>query len=84
MSSKSSRRTRKWSRTEQMNADLLIFLWAWVSLYAPTVGEILAVKNEILNVAESVKTGQVTLAMINRQLQDEFDLVTDWTRRDRS
>ena len=84
MSSKSSRRPRKWSRTEQMNADLLVFVWAWVSTCHPGIAEIQAVKAEILNVCESVRTGRVTLAMINRQLQDEFDLVTDWTRRNRS
>lgn len=84
MSSKSKRPPRRFNRTEQMNADLLIFLWAWVSTCSPGLAEIMAVKAEILNVCESVRTGRVTLAMINEQLRDECDLVTDWTRRDRS
>ena len=84
MSSKSKRPPRRWSRTEQMNADLLIFVWAWVSTCHPDLAQIYAVKREILNVCESVRTGRVTLAMINEQLRDECDLVTDWTRRDRS
>ena len=45
--------------------------------------EILAVKREILNVSDSVRAGNVTLDMINRQLLDECDLMTDWARRDR-
>lgn len=82
MSSK-SKRPKRWSRTEQSNADLLVFLWAWVSRCHPSVEEILAVKAEILNVSESVRAGNLTLDMINRQLLDECQLLTDWARRDR-
>lgn len=82
MSSK-SKKPRRWSRTEQSNADLLLFLWAWVSTCHPSLEEILAVKAEILNVSDSVRAGNVTLDMINRQLLDECDLMTDWARRDR-
>lgn len=60
-----------------------MFLWAWVSTCHPTLEEILAVKREILNVSDSVRQGNVTLDMINRQLLDECDLMTDWARRDR-
>ena len=83
MSSKSKRPARRWSRTAQTNADLLIFLWAWVSRCHPGPEEILAVKAEIANVSESVRAGNLTLAMINQQLLDECQLVTDWQRRDR-
>lgn len=82
MSSK-SKKPKRWSRTEQSNADLLVFLWAWVSTCHPSLEEILAVKREILNVSDSVRQGNVTLDMINRQLLDECDLMTDWARRDR-
>lgn len=82
MSSKSKRPQRR-SRTAQSNADLLIFLWSWVSKCHPSVEEILAVKAEILNVSDSVRRGNLTLGMINRQLMDECELVTDWARRDR-
>ena len=81
--SNKSKRPRRWSRTDQSNADLLIFLWAWVSKCHPSLEEILAVKAEILNVSDSVRAGNVTLDMINRQLLDECDLMTDWARRDR-
>lgn len=83
MSNKSKRGPRRRSRTEQSNADLLVFLWAWVSRCHPSVEEILAVKAEILNVSESVRAGNLTLDMINRQLLDECQLLTDWARRDR-
>lgn len=81
--SNKSKRPKRWSRTEQSNADLLVFLWAWVSTCHPTLEEILVVKREILNVSDSVRQGNVTLDMINRQLLDECDLMTDWARRDR-
>lgn len=81
--SNKSKKPRRWSRTEQSNADLLVFLWAWVSICHPSLEEILAVKAEILNVSDSVRAGNVTLDMINRQLLDECDLMTDWARRDR-
>lgn len=81
--SNKSKKPKRWSRTEQSNADLLVFLWAWVSTCHPTLEEILAVKAEILNVSDSVRQGNVTLDMINRQLLDECDLMTDWARRDR-
>ena len=84
MSGKSKRSPRKWSRTAQSNADLLIFLWAWVSKCRPSVGEILAVKAEIQNVSDSVRAGNLTLDMINRQLLDECELQTDWARRDKN
>lgn len=60
-----------------------MFLWAWVSTCHPDVADILRVKAEILNISESVRAGNLTLDMINRQLLEEFDLQTDWARRDR-
>lgn len=81
--SNKSKKSKRWSRTEQSNADLLVFLWAWVSTCHPSLEEILRVKAEILNVSDSVRSGNVTLDMINRQLLDECDLMTDWARRDR-
>ena len=82
--SNKSKKPKRWSRTEQSNADLLVFLWAWVSICHPSLEEILAVKGEIINVSDSVRAGNLTLDMINRQLLDECDLMTDWARRDRS
>ena len=82
--SNKSKKARRWSRTEQRNADLLVFLWAWVSVCEPSVADILRVKAEIVNVCESLASGNLTLDMINRQLLDEFDLFTDWARRDKS
>lgn len=83
MSNKSKRQGRRWSRTQQINEDLLVFLWSWVSTCHPSVAEILRVKAEMANITESLRAGTVTLDMINRQLIDECDLMTDWARRDR-
>ena len=84
MSSKSKRKApRRLSSTQQMNRDLLIFLWAWVSVKKPTAAEIYAVKDEIIKVSDSVRRGLVNETMIAQQLAEEFDVLTDWARRDR-
>ena len=83
MSSKSKHPPRRLSPTQQMNRDLLIFLWAWVSVTKPSIAQIHAVADEIKKVADSVRQGLVTEQMIAEQLRDEFDVFTDWTKRDR-
>lgn len=83
MSSKSKRPPRRLSATDLGNRFLLLFVWAWVSVSHPTVGEIIAVKKEILNVSESMRLGLISERMIAEQLRDEYGLATDWTRRDR-
>lgn len=84
MSGKSKRKgTRRMSAAELMNRDLLIFLWAWVSVEHPDPARILAVKAEILNLSGSIRKGLVNLTMVAEQLRDECDLLTDWARRDR-
>ena len=83
MSSKSKKPGKKWSPVAQRNRDLLVFVWAWVSVAHPSVGEILRVKEEILNVCESLRLGTVTEAMIVEQLREECSLSVDWDRRER-
>lgn len=83
MSSKSKHPPRRMSATDLGNRFLLLFVWAWVSVSHPTVGELLAVKREILNVSESMRKGLVTERMIAEQLREEYGLATDWARRDR-
>ena len=69
--------------TQMMNRDLMIFLWGWVSVEHPDPARILAVKAEILNICDSIRKGLVNETMIARALEEEFNLLTDWTRRDR-
>ena len=83
MSNKSKHPPKRLSPTQQMNRDLLIFLWAWVSVTKPTIGQIHAVADEIKKVADSIRRGLVNERMIAEQLREEFDVFTDWTRRDR-
>ena len=83
MSSKSKRQPRRISATDLGNRFLLLFVWAWVNVCHPTVGEILAVKKEILNVSDSLRQGLINERMIAEQLRDEYGLATDWARRDR-
>lgn len=83
MSSKSKHPPRRLSNTAQMNRDLLIFLWAWVTVAKPGLPQIRAVADEIKNVAESLRRGLINETMIARQLESEYDVFTDWTRRDR-
>lgn len=84
MSSKSKKAPRRLSAADLGNRYLLLFVWAWVSVCRPTVGEILKVKAEILNVSESMRMGLVNERMIAEQLRDEYGLATDWARRDRA
>ena len=83
MSSKSKHPPRRLSPTAQMNRDLLIFLWAWVSVTKPTIVQFHAVADEIKAVADSIRKGLVNERMIAEQLRDEFDVFTDWSKRDR-
>ena len=83
MSSKSKQKPRRLSPTQQMNRDLLIFLWAWVCVAKPSAVQINAVADEIKKLADSVRRGLVNETMIARQLETEFGVYTDWTRRDR-
>jgi len=81
MSSKSKQKPRRWSRTKQINSDLLVFFWALASK-AP-LETALQVIQEVTNVNDSLKKGLITLDMINKQLVEEYGIVTDWQRRDR-
>ena len=83
VSSKSKRPPRRLNASELGNRFLLIFVWAWVSVSHPSYEEIMAVKAEILNISESLRQGLVNERMIAEQLRDEYDLLTDWVRRDR-
>lgn len=83
MSSKSKKPQKRLSRTAQMNRDLLIFLWAWVSVVKPTTDQVRAVADEIIKVSDSVCKGLVNETMIARQLAEEFNVYVDWDRRDR-
>lgn len=83
MSSKSKHPPKRLSATQQMNRDLLIFLWAWVSVTRPTVAQICAVKDEIFSLADSIRKGLVNERMIAEQLESECDILADWNRRDR-
>lgn len=81
MSNKSKRQPRKWSRVRQINADLLVFFWALVSKVP--IAQALEVIDEVQNINDSLRSGLITLDMINKQLIEEFGLLTDWARRDR-
>ena len=83
MSSKSKKRPPKWSKTAQMNSDLLIFFWALVTKGGLDIETMQAVMGEVINVTQSVKAGLVSLDMINKQLISEYGIHTDWARRDR-
>lgn len=83
MSSKSKRPPKRMNQTQMMNRDLMVFLWGWVSVEHPDPARILAVKTEILNICESLRKGLVNETMIAQALEAEFDLLTDWVRRDR-
>ena len=83
VSSKSKHPPKRLSPAQQMNRDLLIFLWAWANVVRPTPMQIYAVRDEILNISESIRKGNLNERMIAEQLELECDILTDWNRRDR-
>lgn len=84
MSGKSKRRgTHKAGQTEVFNRCLLCMLWAIVEVLRPQIGVLQAIKEEAFKVFSSLKEGRLTDAQIVAQLRDEYDILTDWSRRDR-
>ena len=84
MSGKSKRRgVHKAGQTEVFNRCLLCMLWAIVEVLRPQIGVLQAIKEEAFKVFSSLKEGRLTDAQIVAQLRDEYDILTDWSRRDR-
>ena len=55
MSSKSKRPGRRWNPTAQRNQVLLVFLWAVCAVLRPTQEQILALKQEMFNLLDSLQ-----------------------------
>lgn len=84
MSGKSKRKgAHKAGQTEVFNRCLLCMLWAIVEVLHPQIGVLQAIKEEAFKVFSSLKEGRLTDAQIVAQLRDEYDILTDWSRRDR-
>lgn len=84
MSGKSKRKgAHKAGQVEVFNRCLLCMLWAIVEVLHPQIGVLQAIKEEAFKVFESLKAGRLTDAQIVAQLRDEYDILTDWSRRDR-
>lgn len=81
MSGKSKQKPRRWSRTKQINSDLLVFFWALCSTVP--LEQALPVIEEVRNINDSLKKGLINLDSINKQLIEEYGIHTDWERRDR-
>ena len=84
MSSKSKKRgKRHLGQSEVMNRCMLCMLWAIVNVLHPQLGVLQAIKREAYAVFDSLREGRLTDAQIVEQLQSEYGVVTDWSRRDR-
>ena len=83
MSSKSKNNTRRQSATQLGNRHLIVFLWAMCSVLHSTPPQITAVRDEIHNVLDSLRTGRLRESDIVAALAEEENILTDWARRDR-
>lgn len=74
MSGKSKRNPHKpVSLNKAVTMAMTVFLWAWVSNFQPSQDDMAAMKEEIINIRESIVKGNLKLWMIRDQLKEEFD-----------
>jgi len=74
MSSKSKRPPHKpVSLNKAVTMAMTVFLWAWVSNFKPSQDDMQAMKEEIINIRDSISKGNLKLWMIRDALKEEFD-----------
>jgi len=85
VSNKSKRQPKRKSNARLYNESLAVFLWAWISRTKPDNDTVQAVSDEIRSVVESLNATpkRVSIDMVVKQLEEEYDVRCDWLRRDR-
>lgn len=66
-----------------MTKRIIVFLWAMCSVLHPTPPQIMAVRDEIHSVLDSLRAGRLRESDIVDALAHEENILTDWSRRDR-
>ena len=73
MSSKSKKRKPTVSMSKCVTIAMVIFIWAWVSVFQPSKEDMDKLKAEIDNIRASVATHRLNILEVRQALKDEFD-----------
>lgn len=73
MSSKSKKRKPVPSMNKCVTIAMVVFIWAWVSIFNPSKEDMEKMRAEIENIRESVITKRLNIWEVRQQLKDEFD-----------
>lgn len=73
MSSKSKKRPPVVSMNKAVTIAMVIFVWAWVSIFQPSKEDMDKMRDEIANIRESVATKRLNIWEVRQALKDEFD-----------
>ena len=73
MSSKSKKRKPVPSMSKCVTIAMVVFIWAWVSIFNPSKEDMEKMRAEIENIRESVITKRLNIWEVRQQLKDEFD-----------
>lgn len=73
MSSKSKKRKPVPSMSKCVTIAMVVFIWAWVSIFNPSKEDMEKMRAEIENIRESVITKRLNIWEVRQALKDEFD-----------
>ena len=72
MSSKSKKRPREATLSKAVTLSMVIFLWAWVSVFSPSEEDVKKLEAEVKNVRDSINSQRLKLLDLVQALQDEY------------
>ena len=73
MSTKSKKRKPTVSMNKCVTIAMVIFIWAWVSVFQPSSEDMDKLKAEIDNIRDSVASHRLNIWEVRQALKDEFD-----------
>lgn len=75
MSSKSKKKKpREVSLNKAVTIAMVIFVWAWVSIFEPSEEDMIRLTDEIRNVRESVATQRLSIWDVKDELERKYNI----------
>lgn len=75
MSSKSKKKKpREVSLNKAITIAMVIFVWAWVSIFEPSQEDYVRLTDEIRNIRESVATQRLNIREVKQELEDTYNV----------
>lgn len=75
MSSKSKKKKpREVSLNKAITIAMVVFVWAWVSIFDPKEEDVVRLTDEIRNVRESVATQRLRIWEVKQELEDKYNI----------